>query len=52
MYNENKNNNIMTTSEYNRSKSSITNIKQLFPSRTNDEYLLELKKNPSFTGHI
>ena len=47
MYNENKNNNIMTTSEYNRSKSSITNIKQLFPSRTNDEYLLELKKNPS-----
>ena len=47
MYNENKNNNIMTTSEYNRSKSSITNIKQPFPSRTNDEYLLELKKNPS-----
>ena len=47
MYNENKNNNIVTTSECNRSKSSITNIKQLFPSRTNDEYLLELKKNPS-----
>ena len=47
MYNENKNNNIVTTSECNRSKSSITNIKQLFPSRTNDECLLELKKNPS-----
>ena len=47
MYNENKNNNIMTTSEYNRSKSSITNIKQLFPSRTKDECLMELKKNPS-----
>ena len=47
MYNENKNNNIMTTSECNRSKSSITNIKQLFPSRTKDECLLELKKNPS-----
>ena len=47
MYNENKNNNIMTTSECNRSKSSITNIKQLFPSRTNDECLLELKMNPS-----
>ena len=52
MYNENKNNNIVNTSECNRSKSSITNIKQLFPSRTNDECLLELKKNPSFTGHI
>ena len=47
MYNENKNNNIVTTSECNRPKSSITNIKQLFPSRTNDECLLELKKNPS-----
>ena len=47
MYNENKNNNIVTTSEGNRSKSSITNIKQLFPSRTKDECLLELKKNPS-----
>ena len=47
MYNENKNNNIMTTSECNRPKSSITNIKQLFPSRTKDECLIELKKNPS-----
>ena len=47
MYNENKNNNIVTTSECNRSKSSITNIKQLFPSRTKDECLMELKKNPS-----
>ena len=44
MYNENKNNNIVTTSECNRSKSSITNIKQLFPSRTKDECLMELKK--------
>ena len=47
MYNKNKNNNIVATSECNRPKSSITNIKQLFPSRTKDECLLELKKNPS-----
>ena len=47
MYNENKNNNIVTTSKCNRPKSSITNIKQLFPTRTKDECLLELKKNPS-----
>ena len=47
MYNENKNNNIVATSECNRPKSSITNIKQLFPSRTKDECLMELKKNPS-----
>ena len=47
MYNRNKNNNIVTTSECNRPKSSITNIQQLFPSRTKDECLMELKKNPS-----
>ena len=47
MYNENKNHNIVATPKSDRPKSSITNIKQLFPTRTNDECLLELKKNPS-----
>ena len=47
MYNENGSNDIVATPESNRPKSSITNIKQLFPSRTKDECLMELKKNPS-----
>jgi len=47
MYNENKTGNTTITSADNNRKSAIKNIQQLFPSRTKDECLMELKKNPS-----
>ena len=47
MYNENEIENTTIISADNNQKSAIKNIKQLFPSRTKDECLMELKKNPS-----
>ena len=47
MYNENKIENTTIILADNNRKSAIKNIQQLFPSRTKDECLMELKKNPS-----
>ena len=47
MYNENEIENTTITSTEPNKSSAIKNIQQLFPSRTKDECLLELKKNPS-----
>ena len=47
MYNENEKRNVTVSQKGNAIQPAALNIHQLFPSRTNDEYLLELKKNPS-----
>ena len=47
MYNENEIENTTITSTEPNKSSAIKNIQQLFPARTKDECLMELKKNPS-----
>ena len=47
MYNENEKRNIAVSQKGNAIQPAALNIHQLFPSRTKDECLLELKKNPS-----
>ena len=47
MYNENEKRNVTVSQKGNAIQSAALNIHQLFPSRTKDECLLELKKNPS-----
>ena len=47
MYNENEKRNVTVSQKGNAIQSAALNIHQLFPSRTKDECLIELKKNPS-----
>ena len=47
MYNENEKRNIAVSQKGNAIQPAALNIHQLFPFRTKDECLLELKKNPS-----
>ena len=47
MYNENEKRNVTVSQKGNAIQSAALNIHQLFPSRTKDECLLELKKNLS-----
>ena len=46
MYNENEKRNIAVSQKGNAIQPAALNIHQLFPSRTKDECLVELKKNP------
>ena len=47
MYNENEKRNVTVSQKGNAIQPAALNIHQLFPSRTKDECLMELKKNPS-----
>ena len=47
MYNENGKRNVTVSQKGNAIQPAALNIHQLFPSRTKDECLMELKKNPS-----
>ena len=47
MYNENEKRNVTVSQKGNAIQPAALNIHQLFPSRTKDECLIELKKNPS-----
>ena len=47
MYNENEKRNVTVSQKGNAIQPAVLNIHQLFPSRTKDECLMELKKNPS-----
>ena len=47
MYNENEKRNVTVSQKGNAIQPATLNIHQLFPPRTKDECLIELKKNPS-----
>ena len=49
MHNENEKRNIAVSQKGNAIQLAALNIHQLFPSRTKDECLVELKKNPPYS---